>query len=226
MSVRPHCHEPYHNQPSLRRTCSQCGGPMCFKGLRSPSVELWANIHTLVKQNIQIETAVRLGGHSLINSEPSQWEHSDFAARDELLSLSTQQVTSTMPPVLNLRLGSRSSFSVDLIRKTLTRTDNVPHCHMKPAPDTKVVNIALRVNVWCTFNVSRVGSGLSPEFCLSTHEPSSGRFSAQTCAQQPRNLRRVQVRGGAAGRGGTGRNDSCADISCFCLPLVDTAVGS
>lgn len=69
MSVRSTVTRLYHNQASLNQMCCQCGGSMCFKSLFFP-VWLCASIHTLVKQNIQIETPVRLGGHSLINSEP------------------------------------------------------------------------------------------------------------------------------------------------------------
>lgn len=75
--------EPFHNQPSLQQTCSRCGGAVCFRSLFSCSVWLGANFHTLVKQNIQIRTAMRLGVYSLINSETSQWEHSDLFSSDE-----------------------------------------------------------------------------------------------------------------------------------------------
>lgn len=116
MSVRPTVTRPYHNQPSLQ---SMWRLSMCFESLFLPSIWLSANIHTLVKQNIQIETAVRLGGHSLINSELTQWEHSDFVARDELLLLSTQKVT-----MVSLALNNCSDY-------TVICAENVPYCHMK-----------------------------------------------------------------------------------------------
>lgn len=81
MSVRLTDTRPYHNQPPLQQTCWRCGGSVCFKSLFTHSIWLSANIRT--EQNIQKETALRLGVHSLINSEPSQWEHSDVLSGDE-----------------------------------------------------------------------------------------------------------------------------------------------
>ena len=59
---------------------------------------------------------------------------------------------------------------------------------------------------------SDITSGeLGPDFLHSR------RFSAQTRSQQHRNLRSVQVRGGAAGRGMTPRDHSAAEITCIYL---------